>query len=128
MRLQDHMIDVTRAAAKDAFQNARAVSEDKRDWKPLDLGRSVLDQCRELAMCPTWAVDIIDSKEQPEWNEASMAAIQKEQEQWKTVDDCEAECKRRLEVLFSLFKNMPDERLAETKCPMTVVATSRWRR
>ncbi len=115
MKLQEYMIDVTREAAKAVFRCAKAVPEDKVEWKPLDLGRSVLEQCRELAMCPIWAVDIIDGKQQPEWNEESMAAIKKEQEQWKSVADCEAECNRRLEKLFDLFRNMPDSRLEETK-------------
>lgn len=115
MRFQDHMIDVTRAAAKEAFRYAKAVPADKLEWKPLDLGRSVLDQCREMAMCAGWAVDIIDSKEMPEWSEESQAAIKKEQEQWTTVEDCEAECNRRMEKLFQLFGEITDERLAETK-------------
>ncbi|HZH99474.1 MAG TPA: hypothetical protein VEX38_10925 [Fimbriimonadaceae bacterium] len=115
MRLQEYVIQNTRAAADEAFRYARAVPEEKVDWKPMDLGRSVLDQCREMAMCATWAYDIIEQKELPEWNEESMAAIQKEQEQWKTVDDCIAECNRRLEVLFELYRTMPDERLDEKK-------------
>lgn len=115
MRLQEYMIDVTRQAAKEAFQYAKAVPADKVDWKPLDAGRSVLDQCRELAMCPTWAQDIISNKEQPEWNEATMEAIKKEQEQWKTIEDCEAECNRRLEAYFQYLREMPDSRLTETK-------------
>lgn len=115
MKLQTYMIDVTQKAAEEAFRYAKAVPTDKLDWKPLDQGRSTLDLCRELAMCPKWCQDIIDTKEQPEYNEASMEAMQKEQEQWKTVEDCEAECNRRLASLFEYFKSMPDERLAETK-------------
>lgn len=115
MRLQDYMIDNTKAAAGEAFRYARAVPEDKLDWKPLDAGRSVLDQCRELAMCPTWCEDLISGKPEPEWNEETFAAIKKEQEQWTTVDACEAECNRRLESLFAAFRALPDERLKETK-------------
>lgn len=115
MRLQDYMIDTTKAAAGEAFRYARAVPADKLDWKPLDAGRSVLDQCRELAMCPTWCEDLISGKPEPEWNEETFAAIKKEQEQWTTVDACEAECNRRLESLFAAFRALPDERLKETK-------------
>lgn len=115
MRLQDYMIDTTRDAAAEAFRYARAVAGDKVDWKPMDTGRSVLDQCRELAMCPTWCENLISGKPQPEWNEETFAAIKKEQEQWTTVDACEAECNRRLESLFEAFRNFPDERLKETK-------------
>ncbi|MEQ1932517.1 MAG: hypothetical protein ABL962_01370 [Fimbriimonadaceae bacterium] len=115
MKLQEHMIEITKNAAKEVFKCARAVPEDKVDWQPLDLGRSVLDQCREMAMCPKWAVDIISDAPQPVWNDEAFAAIKKEQEQWKTVDDCEAECNRRLEQLFEVFRSMPDEHLAKTK-------------
>ena len=114
MRLQDHMIEVTRAAAKEAFKYAKAVPGDKVDWKPLENGRTVLDQCREMAMCPKWAEDIIQGTG-PAWNEEAMAAIEAEKTQWKSVEDCEAECDRRLEKLFSMYGSMPDERLAETK-------------
>lgn len=114
MRLQDYMIDVTRAAAKEVFRYARAVPADKLDWKPMDTGRSTLDLCRELAMCPGWAVDIISGKPM-EWNDESVAAMQAEQSQWNTAEDCEAECDRRLEKLFEMFRTMPDSKLEEKR-------------
>ena len=115
MKLQDYMIEVTQKAADEAFRYAKATPADKMEWQPLENGRSVLDQCREMAMCPSWCLDIIDAKEQPEWNEDAMAAIKLEQEQWKTVEACEAECSRRLTKLFAFFGSMADERLAESK-------------
>ncbi len=115
MNLQQHMINVTRNAANDAFKAAKAVRADKVDWSPMDEGRSTLDICRELAMCPSWCLSIISNEPQPEWNEETMAKIKTEQEQWKTVEDCEAECNRRLAILFDYFGAMPDERLSETK-------------
>jgi len=114
MRLQDYVIDATREAARDAFKCAKAVPGDKVDWKPLDEGRSTLDMCRELAMCPKWAEDMLTGVPQPEWNEETMAAMKAEQEQWKTVEDCEGECNRRLESLFEVCRNMPDEKLKDT--------------
>lgn len=114
MRLQDHMIDVTKSAAEEVFRYAKAVPADKLDWKPMDTGRSTLDLCRELAMCPGWAVDIIEGKEM-KWDDESVAAMQAEQSQWTTAEDCEKECERRLDGLFELFRNMPDSRLQETR-------------
>ena len=115
MRLQDYMIEVTRAAAAEAFRYAKAVPDDKVDWKPMDGGRSVLDQCRELAMCPGWATDLISGKDLPEWTEEMMAEMNREQMQWLTVADCEAECNRRMEIFFEVLKSLPDDRLSETK-------------
>jgi len=115
MRLQDYLIGVTKSAAAEAFKYAKAMPDDKVDWRPLDEGRSTLDICREMAMCPKWAEDIISGAEMPEWNEETMAAVKAEQEQWKTVEDCEAECNKRMESLIETYRNMPDERLKETK-------------
>lgn len=109
------MCEVTQKAADEAFKYAKAVPADKIDWKPLDLGRSVLDQCKEMAMCAGWCQDIIDAEKPPEFSEESMAAIQKEQEQWKTVEDCQAEAQRRMDKLFAFFRELPDERLTEKK-------------
>jgi hypothetical protein len=113
MKLQEHLIEVTREAASQVFRYAKAVPADKLEWKPLDAGRSVLDLCRELAMTPTWAYEMIATPEPPEWNEEMAAAVKREQEQWTTVEACEAECEKRLQQLFELYRNLPDERLAE---------------
>ena len=115
MKLQEYMIDVTRAAADEAFKCAKAVPADKLDWKPLDNGRSVLDQCQEMAMCPTWCLDIVSNKEQPEWNEESMAEIEKQKSQWTTVEACQEECGQRMTELFDYFRTVGDERLSEKK-------------
>lgn len=115
MNFQEHMIEVTKAAAKEAFQYAKAVPADKVEWSPLDNGRTTLDLCRELAMCPTWCKETIEKEGPPEFSEEAFAAIKKEQEQWKTVEDCEAECGRRLETLYAFFKTIPDGQLANTK-------------
>lgn len=109
------MIEVTEQAKREAFQAARKVPADKVDWSPLEEGRSVLNQCRELAMCPTWAKSIINNEPQPEWNEATMEKMKEEQAQWKSVDDCEVECDRRLAELYDLYRNMPDARLEESR-------------
>ena len=115
MKIQDYLIEVTRAAADEAFRYAKSVPEDRLDWSPEGQGRSVLNLCRELAMCPTWCQEVITREGPPEWSEEKAAAIKAEQEQWKTVDDCRAECDRRLEALFGFFRGLSDEDLGRTK-------------
>ena len=56
MKVQDYLIQVTEEAMTDGFAYAKAVPADKRDWKPQDTGRSVLDLARELGKCPDWAL------------------------------------------------------------------------
>src|SRR5688572_2355073 len=102
MRFQDSIIEATRYAASEAFKFAKAVPADKLDWKPLDAGRSVIELCRELAMCATWSEQILKGENAFEWSEESQAASQKEQESWTTAEACEAECMKRLEAFFAV--------------------------
>jgi hypothetical protein len=115
MEFQQHMIDVTRKAAEEAFRYAKAVPADKREWKVLDQGRTVLDQAREMAKCPDWAYDIIAGEKELDWSEDAMAEQQKAMAEWSTVEQCEQECYARLERLFGLYASISDERLKETK-------------
>lgn len=115
MKLQEYLISSTCEAAKEAFSYAKAVPPDKIDWKPLDSGRSVLNICQEMALCPGWARETIEGSGEQEWNEETMAAIEAEKAKFATIEACEAECNRQLEALFDLFRSIPDERLKDTK-------------
>jgi hypothetical protein len=115
MRIQDFIIEGTQNAADEAFRYAAAVPQDKLAWKPLDGGRSVIEQAQELAKCPDWAYSIVSGAPMPDMNEASVAEYKAEIANWTTIDVCKAECQKRLEKLFQLYREMPDERLSETK-------------
>jgi hypothetical protein len=115
MRFQDFICEVTQVAADAAFKAARAVPADKLNWKPLDQGRSVLEQSQELAQCPYWAESIVGDKPMPEMTDELRAQIKAETESWTTVDICQAECNKRLESLFKLYRSLPDEQLEKTK-------------
>lgn len=115
MDIREHIINETKLAARDAFKCARAVPADRLEWRPLDEGRSVLDQCQEMALCPEWARAIVLDEPQPEWDEAALAAVKAEQLQFDTLDKCEAECNRRLEILFEVYRNFTEADLKRTK-------------
>ena len=115
MRFQDLIIEDTQRAADEAFRYAAAVPDDKLTWKPLDSGRSVIEQIQELAKCPDWAHSLVAGETMPEMTEESMAAYKAEIASWTTVGVCKAECQKRLDRLFDLYRTLPDERLSETK-------------
>ena len=115
MRLQDQIIEETRRAADEAFRYATSTPADKLTWKPLDVGRSVLDQAQEMAKCPDWAYELVSGEEASEPSEESMAAYKAEISAWDTVEKCKAALDEKLERLFTLYREMPDARLLETK-------------
>ncbi len=114
MKYQSYICNQIDAAAVEFFKYAKGVAPDKLEWSPLDHGRSALDQCREIAMCPTWAVQIVNG-EALDWGEETMAQIKEEQSHWTTVADCEAEFAKRAAEMRTVFEAFPDERLEETR-------------
>jgi hypothetical protein len=115
MRYQDVITEETKQAFREAMRYAKAVPADKVEWSPLDSGRTVLDQAREMAKCPDWAASILSTDVLPSWDEASMAATKAEMAEWTSIDQCEAEGLKRLEKLFEVFDGLPDAKLTETK-------------
>lgn len=109
MKIQDYMADATRSAAAEVFRYAKAVPADKLGWEP-EGARSVNSLCWEMAMCPTWAYDLIDNRE-----EGDSSDTQLDPSQSMSVEEYEKECMARIEKLASLFVTLPDERLSDTK-------------
>ena len=114
IRIQDFYADAIQVAADEVFRYAKGVPADKLGWVPMEGGRSVIDICRELAMTPTWAYQVIENIE-IKWDDEARAKMRAEQAEWKTADDCQAQCNERLKRLKELYKSLPDERLTTTK-------------
>jgi len=115
MRFQDYIIDSIQRGTDEVFKYARTVPADKLTWKPLDLGRSVLDQLQELAQAAEYVTGTIageaqDTNPDPERWQKMVA----DRQAWTTVEDCEREAKVRLEKLFTAIRGCADERLKET--------------
>jgi len=108
------MIEVIRNAQQEVFRYAKTVPDDKVEWKPLEVGQSVLSMCRELAKTPDWAYYVLTGG-QPENPETAAAEQQVEMESWKTVAQCDEACRQKLERLYALYRQMPDAQLTETK-------------
>jgi hypothetical protein len=114
MRFQDYIIDSIQSAFNETFRYAKSVPEDKLTWKPLDLGRSVLDQCQELAQSPGYVAGMIKGEKMPEMSPEAWQKVMEERQAWTTVEDCERVGKERLGALFEAIRTCPDERLKDT--------------
>ena len=72
-----------------------------------------LDLARELAQCPDWAVDLLNTGRM-DWSPDSQEASAKEAASWTSAEACDAACKEKLEKLYAVVQAFPDERLGET--------------
>lgn len=112
--IQEHSLRVGQKAAEEAFRYARAVPPDRLDWKPMDVGQSVMDMCRELAMTPTWAADVLENVPH-EFTEASLAAVRAEMASFATIDDCVAQWNSRFTRLEAVVLGISEAKLGETR-------------
>lgn len=111
MDLKTYMIESTRLAAEDLFKTAREVPADKMDWRPLDKGRSVLDQLQECSQSPLWGATMLNTKKMPDFSPEMMEEFDRARKAHTTLEACHAECKKNQEILFDAIRNFPIEDL-----------------
>lgn len=114
MQFQTYIVQATRQAADEFFRYANALSTENLEFKVGEGARSAIEICREVALCPGWAVDILNDGA-TEWNEE---AIAKMEEEAKALGDLEA-CKREFDQRFAKFSekcaSIPDSMLSDTR-------------
>ena len=112
MRLQDQVIKMTQEATDALFRNVRAMPEDKLTWKPMENGRTALDQLQECAYTPLFFVGVLDTSQALDASEEAREKRAAERAKW-SVDECEQHCKANNEIYFELVKNLPDSELGK---------------
>ena len=111
MTYQERVIALTRSAIDTLFRTARAVPADKLDWRPLDEGRSVLDQLQECAQIPLWHARFLQTRVVYPVDEESFRQELEKRRQWSTLDECERACRDNGERLFAAIRAIPDDEL-----------------
>jgi len=113
MRFQDYVINSIQNGFDEVFKYARQIPADKLEWKPMDTGRSALDQCQEIAQCPDYVTAMLGgAKEEPApdaWEQ-----LVKERQSWTTIDKCEEVAKEKLGKLFEAIRATSEEDLKKT--------------
>lgn len=71
----DVIVTDTRKAAETLAANLSAMPDDRQDWRPLDAGRSALDQVQECAVINDFCAAILRDRKTPEgWSYDSYKA------------------------------------------------------
>lgn len=93
-------------------RTARAVPDDKLEWKPLDNGRTVLDLIAEAAQTPVLVTRLLESngEEQPSYEKYQ--ALQFEAADW-TRDECLEKLRSNTDAVIAAIRAAPAEKLEE---------------
>jgi hypothetical protein len=92
------------------FGAVRKMPEDKQNWKPLEEGRSALEQAQEMATAPDMFLMHLAPDRTPKYNsyEDAMAAGAN-----MDLDACEAECRKLTQEINDAILKMTPEQMAQ---------------
>lgn len=112
MRVQDFIADETMRSAEGLIHQATKMGE-KATWKPLDEGRTALDQVAECALICASMVDVLKNWKMPEFTpemiaeyETSKAAL--------SMEEASAMLQEKTAELCDVIRAIPDDQLEGT--------------
>ena len=114
MNTKELIIKLTLDENTSIMRNARARPADKLTWKPLDAGRSALDQIREFAQSPLWVAMILSARKWPDMDPGEWEKRMSEAEAWTTVDKCEEICNANTLQCVEAIKAFPEGEMDKT--------------
>lgn len=91
---------------------ARAVPDDKLNWKPLGNGRTVLDLLGEAAQTPALLAKMLNSKGESMPDENDFRRMIEERASW-THDECLQKLHANTEAAIEAIHHTPDEMLEQ---------------
>jgi hypothetical protein len=101
----DFIIQDTERNFANFFHTCRQVPADKQDWRPLDNGRSTLDQAQEVAICPLWVPGLLQAKG---FDPSIFGDFETAKASLPDLDACEAAAKENLVKLIEACKAFPE--------------------
>jgi hypothetical protein len=111
MKAQDFIAIETLRAMEDLIRQAKRVPADKLGWRPMDEGRSTLDQVAECAVICGFLPVILATFKGPEFDEASMKQFQESKSALDTLEKAEAVLRENTAKAVEAIRAVPDEKL-----------------
>lgn len=105
MTIKEYIIADAAKSFAHFMENARKVPADKLEWKPLDNGRSVLDQAQECALCPLWVPGLLEKRG---FDPAGFESFEASKAALTSLDACEEAGKANLATMAAAIQAFPD--------------------
>jgi hypothetical protein len=105
MNVIDFIIQDTERNLANFFYTCRQVPADKLEWRPLDAGRSTLDQAQEVALCPMWVPGLLSARG---FDPSIFGGFEEGKAQLPDLDACEAAANENMKKLIEAVKAFPE--------------------
>lgn len=113
MTAKEAVIHQTWKAVDAFFAIAKEIPAEKLEWSPLDKGRTVLDQAREVALSATWGSMVLTDGKMPDFTPELMAEFERMKQAIPDLAACEELCRKNTEGLVEVILNFPESELGK---------------
>ncbi len=107
--VQEYVARVTEKKAEDLLAAAHAIAEDKRNWKPLGRGRTVIDLIAECAIVNSMSIRLLHERA---WDEAGREERRQAHAALDTLDKAGASLRDNTRALVKAIRAIPDREMA----------------
>jgi len=108
MTVQEYVARATEKKAQDLLAAAQDVAEGRQNWKPLEQGRTVVDQVAECALINGASVQVL---REHGWDESGSEAFQEAHTSLDTLDKAAARLQENTAALAAAVRAVPDSDL-----------------
>lgn len=105
---KEEIIELTQESVNWMLRAAKAMPEDKLTWKPLDNGRTVLNQMAECIQVCDWFVRILETKKADFFNPEFFADQEAKRDGYKTLGEVERDMQPAHDRLFAAIRNVDE--------------------
>jgi len=107
--VQEYVARVTEKKAEDLLAAAYDVAEEKRAWKPLGRGRTVIDMIAECAITNRMSIKLLHERV---WDAAGREERRQAHAALDTLDKAGASLQENTRALADIIRAIPDDQLA----------------
>ncbi len=111
LTVQEYVARATERKSQDLLAAAQSIAEGRQNWKPLEQGRSVIDQLAECALINGASVQVLRDHA---WDEAGSEDFQEVHASLDTVDMAAARLQENTVALAAAIRAVPDGDLDTT--------------
>lgn len=108
LTVQEYVARATEQKAQNLIAAAEGVAEGKQNWKPLDQGRSVIDQVAECAAMNGAVIQVLRDHA---WDESGSEAFQTTHASLDTLDKAVGRLRENTLALAAAIRAVPDDSL-----------------
>lgn len=111
MSFQSRVAGLTTSAGNALFQSARAMPEDRLDWKAAGDPRTAMDLLRECALTPQGLPALLEGRGTDPAFMQEYGRWMAESKAWTTVAQAEDAYRKNIEIALKAIRDCPDEDL-----------------